>query len=68
MKRGPDLDIEGILDDLSSDRDVRPGGDPDDFDVLQEDAGTGPGPDGGALGGDDEALEDTDDEPGEVSA
>jgi hypothetical protein len=37
LKRGPDLDIEGILDDLSSDRDDRPGGDPDDFDVLQAD-------------------------------
>jgi hypothetical protein len=37
LKRGPDLDIEGILDDLSSDRNDRPGGDPDDFDVLQAD-------------------------------
>ncbi|MBU6215807.1 MAG: hypothetical protein KGR17_04305 [Acidobacteria bacterium] len=38
LKRGPDLDIEGILDDLSSDRDDRPGGDPDDFDVLRADS------------------------------
>ena len=40
LKRGPDLDIEGILDDLSSDRGDRPGGDPDDFDVLQADGGS----------------------------
>jgi hypothetical protein len=59
LKRGPDLDIEGILDDLSSDRDDRPGGDPDDFDVLQAD-GAGTTPEAEAT--DDQVDDEFDDE------
>jgi hypothetical protein len=59
LKRGPDLDIEGILDDLSSDRNDRPGGDPDDFDVLQADGvDTVPA----AEAGDDQVDDEYDDE------
>ena len=46
LKRGPDLDIESILDDLSSDGPARSSGDPDDFDVLEaDDRGADPGAD-----------------------
>lgn len=62
LKRGPDLDIEGILDDLSSGRDDRPGGDPDDFDVLQADgADTTPAATGDPAT-DDQAEDEFDDE------
>lgn len=63
LKRGPDLDIEGILDDLSSDRNDRPGGDPDDFDVLQADgADTAPAAEAGDDQVDDEYDDELDDE------
>ena len=63
LKRGPDLDIEGILDDLSSDRDDRPGGDPDDFDVLQADgADTAPAAEASDDQVDDEYDDELDDE------
>jgi len=58
LKRGPDLDIESILDDLSSDGPARPSGDPDDFDVLEAD---GPRSSSGSGGDDLDDWDDTDD-------